>query len=366
MINSLDRLFATRRYDLTVVFATMYPFERLERAALNTPGVRAAEGWITTEGALATTDAPSAGSSVSGGGHGGGAGQGSSHGSGAQGRRSFAVIALPPGTNLHKPDILEGRGLQPGDTDAVVINTALAAAEPQLKVGVVVPLLVGGEQSSWRIVGIAHEPFSPAVAYLPREHFDQRGQPGLTNNLRLTLDKTDRDSVNQLKTDLDRNLEQAGVRVQNSASKADGRYSFDQHMLMIYAFLLIVSGVLGLVGGLGLMTTMSLNVLERRREMGVLRAVGATPAAVWLIVVAEGVVIGVLSWVLAVLLAWPVGKTLGDFLVNLMLRSGLDFLFEPRALLIWLVVSVLWGAVASFLPAWHASRRPVREAIGYE
>ena len=64
-------------------------------------------------------------------------------------------------------------------------------------------------------------------------------------------------------------------------------------MLMIYVFLIVMSVILGGVGGLGLMTTMSLNVLERRREMGVLRAIGASPRAVWLIVVAEGVVIGV-------------------------------------------------------------------------
>ena len=41
-------------------------------------------------------------------------------------------------------------------------------------------------------------------------------------------------------------------------------------MVMIYIFLIVMSGILA-AGGLGLMTTMNLNVLERRREMGVLR-----------------------------------------------------------------------------------------------
>ncbi len=100
--------------------------------------------------------------------------------------------------------------------------------------------------------------------------------------------------------------------------------------------------------------------------MGVLRAVGATPAAVCLIVVAEGVVAGVLSWALAAAFAWPVGKAVGDYLVRIMFRSDLDFRFEPRSLLLWLAASVVWAAAASFLPAWQASRRPVREAVGYE
>ncbi|HEY9283913.1 MAG TPA: FtsX-like permease family protein, partial [Pyrinomonadaceae bacterium] len=285
---------------------------------------------------------------------------------GAPGGSRFGVVALPPETELHEPDIVEGRALRPGDTDAVVVNTSLRARAPQLTVGSTATMRIGGEQSAWRVVGVAREPFSPPTAYVPRAHFDARGRRGTTNSLRLALDRADRDSINRVRADLDRELEREGVRAQSSASKADGRYSFDQHMLMIYAFLIIVSCVLGLVGGLGLMTTMSINVTERRREMGVLRAVGATPAAVCLIVVAEGVVVGLLSWALAAVFAWPVGRAVGDYLVKLMFRSDLDFRFEPRALIFWLAASVLWAAAASFLPAWQASRRPVGEAVGYE
>ena len=80
---------------------------------------------------------------------------------------------------------------------------------------------------------------------------------------------------------------------------------------MIYVFLVVMSGVLAVVGGLGLMTSMSLNVLERRREMGVLRAIGATPRTVWLIVVAEAVATAILSWALAALVAWPFSRRAG-------------------------------------------------------
>jgi putative ABC transport system permease protein len=127
-----------------------------------------------------------------------------------------------------------------------------------------------------------------------------------------------------------------------------------------------MSCILAGVGGLGLMTTMSLNVMERRREMGVLRAIGATPRAVWLLVAAEGGAIGVLSWMLAALAAWPVSRGLGNFLVMALLHSGLDFSFELRGLYVWLAVSILLGLLASLLPAWHASRCSVREAVSYE
>jgi putative ABC transport system permease protein len=181
----------------------------------------------------------------------------------------------------------------------------------------------------------------------------------------LVLDRSDPASINAVKASLDRNLELAGLRALASSSKADSRYGFDQHMLMIYVFLIVISCILGGVGGLGLMTTMSLNVLERRREMGVLRAIGASPRMVWLIVAAEGVVVGVLSWALATLAAWPLSKFLGNALVNLMFQGGLDFWFEPRGVFVWLAVSIALGLAASFLPAWQASRVTVREALAH-
>jgi putative ABC transport system permease protein len=100
--------------------------------------------------------------------------------------------------------------------------------------------------------------------------------------------------------------------------------------------------------------------------MGILRAIGARPRAVWLIVVGEGIVVAAMSWALGVLAAWPIGKGVGDFLVAWLFKTGLDFRFEPKGLLAWLGISLALGAAASFLPAWHAARSSVREAIGYE
>jgi putative ABC transport system permease protein len=155
-------------------------------------------------------------------------------------------------------------------------------------------LRIGDDEKTWRIVGLAREAFAPTPVHPVGVYI----QPltGMVNSLRLALDNTDPDSISSLKAELDRNLEQQGIRARGSSSKNESRFGFDQHMLMIYVFLIVMSAIVGGVGGLGLMTTMSLNVLERRREMGVMRALGATPRIVWLMIVAEGVVIGVLSW----------------------------------------------------------------------
>ncbi|PYQ31921.1 MAG: hypothetical protein DMF56_02145 [Acidobacteria bacterium] len=348
MIHTLDGLFAQRKYDLMVQFAELSPTENIERAVRNTRGIARAETWIVSQGSTLFSKKPTASHSV--GLHGGAT---------TVDKNSFVIIAMPADTHLMQPEIIAGRALKPGDEDTMVVNSALASRLPLDKPA---RIQMGPGQPTFRVVGIVREPFSPAVAYIPRAFFDAR-HPGMANSLRLKLDGT---PINQVKSDLEANLRKEGLRPIASMSNGDGRYGFDQHMLMIYIFLIVMSAVIALVGGLGLMTTMSLNVMERRREMGILRAIGATPAVVWLMIVIEGVFIGIVSWIVATVIAAPLSKGVSAVLFMAMMKTRLDSIIEIPGILIWLAISIALGAIASFLPAWHASRSSVREALGYE
>jgi putative ABC transport system permease protein len=147
---------------------------------------------------------------------------------------------------------------------------------------------------------------------------------------------------------------------------ADRRYSFDQHMLMIYVFLIVVSGVLAVVGGLGLMTATSLNMLDRRREFGVLRAIGATPSTIAGIVIIEALFIALLAWGLALLVAWPMSAGIGRLLMAALFPRGLEIAFSPAGMAGWLGISTALSVVSSLGPAMSALRRPIREALSHE
>lgn len=144
------------------------------------------------------------------------------------------------------------------------------------------------------------------------------------------------------------------------------RYAFDQHMLMIYVFLIVVAFVLAAVGALGLMTATSLNVLDRRRELAVLRAIGATPARVGGIVVIEAVFVALLAWLAALLAAWPITAGLGAFVTAAFLRGGLDITLSVPGIFGWLALSTALSVVASLAPAVSTSRRSIPEEISYE
>jgi len=135
---------------------------------------------------------------------------------------------------------------------------------------------------------------------------------------------------------------------------------------VILLLLLLMAVVLAVVGAFGLAGTMSINVMERTREIGVLRAVGATGRAVRGIVISEGMLIGLLSWVLGVMLAVPVSRVLSNAVGEAFLRAPLSYAFSLAGAFGWLAGLTLLAVVASALPARRAARLSVREALAYE
>ncbi|MCA9974562.1 MAG: FtsX-like permease family protein [Anaerolineales bacterium] len=124
--------------------------------------------------------------------------------------------------------------------------------------------------------------------------------------------------------------------------------------------------LLAVVGGLGLTTTMSINILERIREIGVLRAIGASDGAVQQIVLAEGIVIGLLSWVVGSLLSLPASRIMSQQVGMALLGFPLNYSFALGGTMMWLVIIIFLAAAASLGPARSASRLTIREVLAYE
>ena len=135
---------------------------------------------------------------------------------------------------------------------------------------------------------------------------------------------------------------------------------------MVAGFLLVMAQLTVVVGGLGLASTMSLAVLERTREIGVLRAIGATPRAIHGIVQAEGLVVALLSWLLAVPLSLPASVLLGRAFGRIMFEVPVSWRPQGAAVAVWLALVVVVSVVACAWPAWRATRVPAARALAYE
>jgi putative ABC transport system permease protein len=111
---------------------------------------------------------------------------------------------------------------------------------------------------------------------------------------------------------------------------------------------------------------MSLNVLERTREIGVMRAIGASDGSVLKIVIVEGVLIGLLSWLFGAVFAVPLSRLLSDAVGVSIFQTKLSYTFSLEGVGLWLVVVIVLATLASLLPARNASRVTVREVLAYE
>jgi len=137
------------------------------------------------------------------------------------------------------------------------------------------------------------------------------------------------------------------------------------HVYIFIFALILIAVVMAVVGVLGLMSNMSTSVIERTREFGIMRAIGAQSQTILRNVISEGLFIGLMSWVIAVPLSLPVSLGVGYLVGMLSFRSPLPLILSPLAVIIWLLVIVIGSIAASAYPARQASRLTVRETLAY-
>ena len=109
-----------------------------------------------------------------------------------------------------------------------------------------------------------------------------------------------------------------------------------------------------------------MNVLERTREIGIMRSIGAGDGEIIRTVIVEGVVIGSLSWLMGVILSFPITYGLSTIVSLAVFNSPIDVHFTWLGFAIWLVVVLALSALASVLPAYSAARLTIREVLAYE
>jgi putative ABC transport system permease protein len=280
---------------------------------------------------------------------------------------NIAIQALPARTVAFNPEIIAGRWLLPEDENAVVVNSELLKNEPDIKLGDTLLLKVEGKETSWHVVGVARVMLDQRGVYVNQPYFGRVvGSVGRASWVHVMTEREEVAFTTQVGQGIEALFEREGIKVSRVLTAAGNRAQAQAQFDIIIVLLLIMAVMLAVVGGMGLMGTMSINVIERTREIGVMRAIGASDGAVLRIVMVEGVLVGSISWLLGSLLALPISKLLSDQVGMAFVQAPFSYTFSMAGVLIWLAVVVLLAALASFLPAWNASRLTVRDVLAYE
>jgi putative ABC transport system permease protein len=338
---TLDDALAANNFDVFVGFDRLYREDVLIGEAQSVAGVAVVETW---GGGGARRVRPQGGVSD-----------------------DIRVQAPPFDTQMVQPTLLQGRWLLPDDENAVVLTSNVLDEERDVSLGDTVTLRIGDKESDWVVVGVTQSLQEQPTAYVNQAYFGRlQGGAGRANFIRVLASSDDTDEHKRIAADLEAHFEEQGYQVSQIGTTAETLEAVEYQFGILVALLLVMTLLMALVGGLGLMGTMSINVIERTREIGVMRAIGAATGSIMQIIVVEGVLIGLISWLQAAILSLPLAKLLADQVGNAFVDAPLSFGFSTAGVGLWLLLVVLLAAFASFLPARTASRLTVREVLAYE
>jgi putative ABC transport system permease protein len=329
--------------DINVGLNRAYRTQQIQEVAKSVPGIDRLEGWVVSTGQVLSND------KISG--------------------VDVQLLAPPANSTLIKPVLTSGRWLLPADENAIVIGNHMVNKRPDLKVGDDIIIKISGKEYTWHIVGVfrlAGNVVMP-ILYTNGEYLASLlDQAGRASTFRVVTKQHDAASQAQAARTLEQKLRDAGISVGQVLTGADevARQASTTNILVY--FLLVMALMIAMVGGIGLMGTMSMNVLERTREIGVLRSIGASNGAILRLVIVEGLLIGIISWVIGSVLSIPLGRFMSDVVGVAFVGLPLPFVFSTQGLLIWLIIVLVLSGLASILPALNAVRLTVRDVLAYE
>jgi putative ABC transport system permease protein len=344
MTQFMDQLAKHFMGDVTINFNQAYPIRRVEREILPIPEIVEMEEWGGASGEIWDADDTLV--------------------------ANLGIIAPPSDSILIDPDIVAGRWLQPGEEKALVISDSVYNYYPDLQPGdTIIVKLPGEREQDWIVVGVFRfiDMIGDTLAYADADYIASLlNMEKRASSYRLITEEHTPEKQNEIVRFLETYLVERGFSVSSVDAGSSIQEDSSRAITILVSFLLIMALLTAFVGSIGLTGTMGMNVLERTREIGVMRAIGAVDFEVMKSVVIEGMMIGLITWVLAIGLSFPISQLLLTIISDTMMGSSMNLTFTPLGIYIWLGVVVVLSFFASILPARNAARLTINEVLAYE
>lgn len=345
-----DVMFDILNADITMVFDEGQRMKHLEAVTLSYPGIQAVEMWGLSQVTIRPAEQAF-----------------------SEDDDDSNLFGVPSPTNLYNYRLKEGRWLLPEESDTIVLNSKLAD-EIEVGVGDLVTIRYSKKKEhSFRVVGTIFDPIFTNSSHINREvMLRDAGSVGRAGTVWIKTVSENPEEQNHIAKGLREFYNANGMKVNPQRGifgLGDTTYETGTKFIAQFNFLVVLLSIMALViGGVGsiaLSGALSLSVLERRREIGVMRAIGASSGNVSRIFIGEGLILGWLSWLICVPLSVPFGylmvKSLGAAF-----QLDIIYLYTPTGALMWFFIITILSIVASLVPAWNAVRISVRESLAYQ
>ena len=342
--NVIDDSFNTFDYELSIAPNGQYEVITIENALANVDEVDHVYAIISTAGKVDGYTDPQLGGN------------------------QLSFVGIDPTNNVTSLNLLEGHAWDADTTDkSGVILTYSVAQTLDVDLGDTVSVGFGGNDYALEIIGIDKFPFD--LAYMHWEDLADKGgflQDGVIKPSAFLVQLNDKEwtaaKVETAMTDIRIDLQKAGITA-TLTNQVQFEEENSQQLTMIGGLFNIAALVMAIVGALGLFTTLSMAVIERQKEIGVMRSIGAGSSSIATQFLIEGLLVSILAWVVAVPLS---------YLLSLGLMAGLPFGdFVKFTYPMYILVAGLGGIivvafVSSLLPSIAAAQRTVSDILRYQ
>lgn len=267
-------------------------------------------------------------------------------------------------------DIEDGRALRPGD-DGVVLGYNYKMPDKIFDKGLEVNDAVTIKGEKFKVLGFFESVGNPqddANVYMTNERFEEvfvNKTKYVEAIARINIDERNK-AIENIERGLrkERNLEE-GKEDFYVQSFEDMVESYSSILIIVPLFILMIALISVLVSAINTANTMITSVLERYKEIGILKAIGARNSEVFSIFLFESAFLGFVAGALGVFLGWIISSVAGNVLILL----GYGFL-QP-AMPWWLFVSLilfatLTGGISGLIPSVKASKTNTVDALRYE
>ena len=330
------------RADVTLDFDTPYRVDEVQRAVANVGGVVKAEGWQFASGELLDDNNHVV--------------------------ENITLLSPPAGSTLVQPILVAGRWMSADDVRKMAVSEGLLKSYPNLKPGDILTMKIDGRKEAWEVIGIFKFVDREGVlAYAPYEYISRMNHLAKqSSSFRIVTEQHTRAYQDAKAEELDKYMRDRGYKVRVAQAGSASLDTAVESLDILVVFLLIMAILTAVVGSMGLTGTMGMNVLERTREIGIMRAIGADDRAVMRTVIAEGIVIGSISFILAIILSVPFTYGLSAIVSLAVFQTPIAVVFTYLGYAIWLGLVLVLSTVASILPARNAAQLTIREVLAYE